>query len=351
MLNIFRKKFFKVFCIYVLYIFITIIFLPYFFTAIIFGNGKDDFDDSTKININMEEMEQMENNKNQSNNYSKSENISDENSAENNIKVNINEENPYMESYIIGVVAAEMPASFEMEALKAQAVAARTYAYRQVGNGKINPNNIGQAYISVDEMKKRWGDNFDENYKKVCNAVNSTKNEIMVYNGEPILAAFHSTSGGVTESAENVWSEKLSYLRSTDSHEDENAPDFLSSVSFPYSDFKNIFSKKGCVFSDNSDGLKNDVSIEKRTEAGYVASIKIGKKLFKGTDVRKILSLKSANFSISFNDGKIIFTTKGYGHGAGMSQYGANFMAKNKKNYKEILFHYYYGVEFVSIKG
>ncbi len=258
------------------------------------------------------------------------------------------EENPQMESYIIGVVAAEMPVSFEIEALKAQAVAARTYAYRQVGTSEINPDKLGQAYISVDEMKKRWGNDFEQNYNKVKTAVESTKNQIMVYDGEPILAAFHSTSGGVTENSENVWSEKLNYLKSVDSHEDENAPDFLHNSEFKMSEFKEIFSKDGCKFSDN---LSNDVSIVKRTDAGYVLTIKIGGKEFKGKDVRTKLSLRSTNFTISFKGDKIIFTTKGYGHGAGMSQYGANFMAKNKKNYKEILLHYYYGVEFILITG
>jgi len=263
--------------------------------------------------------------------------------------ISVKEENPEMESYIIGVVAAEMPVSFEIEALKAQAVAARTYAYRQVGvSKKIEPKNIGQAFVTVEEMKKNWGENFEKNYNKVCSAVNATKNEIMVYGGEPILAAFHSTSGGITENSENVWSEKLSYLKSVDSHEDENAPNFLFNSDFLQSEFKSIFQKEGCTFSSD---LKKDISILKRTDAGYVTQIKIGGKVFKGSNVRSLLSLRSTNFTISYDKDKIVFTTKGYGHGAGMSQYGANFMAKKNKNYKEILSHYYYGVEFISIKG
>lgn len=271
------------------------------------------------------------------------------NSDENNIlqKSNINfEENPQMESYIIGVVAAEMPVSFESEALKAQAVAARTYAYRQVGTSAINPDKIGQAFISVDEMKKRWGDDFEKNYSKIKNVVQSTKNEIMIYDGEPILAVFHSTSGGITENSENVWSEKLDYLKSVDSHDDENAPDFLHKSEFTTAEFKKIFSDEGCIFSND---LVNDISILQRTDAGYVTLIEIGGKNFKGSYVRLKLSLRSTNFTIDFDNDKIIFNTKGYGHGAGMSQYGANFMAKNKKNYREILSHYYYGVEFISI--
>lgn len=331
MFGILKKKLFKNVVIYVLYISVTVIFLPYIITLCLFdasdARGFDSLDIGTPFTYSPE--------------YTENENLIK--------KEGIKEENPNMESYIIGVVAAEMPVSFEKEALKAQAVAARTYAYRQIGNSlNIVPENIGQAYISVDEMKKRWGSSFQKNYEKVSSAVYETKNEIMVFNGEPILAAFHSTSGGVTESSENVWSEKLSYLQSVDSHEDENAPNFLFNSEFSESDFKERFKKQGCVFSSD---LKNDISILERSNAGYVKQIKIGGKVFKGSVVRQILSLRSTNFTISFSNSKIIFTTKGYGHGAGMSQYGAEFIAKEGKSYKEILTHYYYGVEFISIKG
>jgi len=334
MLKIFKSKIFKSACVYLLFISFSVVLVPFCITEFLSENS-DSFQTKNENNIDI-----------YSPFYSQEENLNSKNNFSN---ISVKEENPFMESYIIGVVAAEMPVSFEIEALKAQAVAARTYAYRQIGDSKtIDPNSIGQAYISVDEMKNRWKESFEQNYNKVCSAVNQTKNEIMVYNGEPILAAFHSTSAGVTESSENVWSEKLSYLKSVDSHEDENAPDFLYDSSFSVSDFKERFQKNGCVFFDD---LKNDVSILSRTDAGYVSQIKIGGKTFKGSQVRTILSLRSTNFTISYKNDKIIFTTKGYGHGAGMSQYGAEFMAKQKKNYKEILSHYYYGVEFVSIKG
>lgn len=336
MRKILKNTFFKNICVYSFFVIFAVVLLPYFITEVLFGglNDKDfltDLRTEEENNIYSPDYEIDNSNKNLSDNIS------------------IKEENPGMESYIIGVVAAEMPVSFELEALKAQAVAARTYAYRQIGNSEeINPDNIGQAFITVEEMKKRWGDSFERNYNKVFSAVDATRGEIMVYGGEPILAAFHSTSGGVTENSENVWSEKLSYLQSVDSHEDENAPNFLFNSEFLKTDFKKKFENKGCVFSDN---IKNDISITKRTDAGYVTLINIGGKNFKGSEVRSILSLRSTNFTISYKDDKIVFTTKGYGHGAGMSQYGANFMAKENKNYKEILLHYYYGVEFISIKG
>ncbi len=327
----FKKRLLKNVILYLLYIFGTVIFLPFVITFYLFGKGG--LAEEGALNFEVPFTYSPE--------YSESKNFGE--------KSLIKEENPDMESYIIGVVAAEMPVSFEKEALKAQAVAARTYAYRQIGNSlEIVPENIGQAYISVDEMKKRWGENFDQNYEKVSAAVYETKNEIMVFGGEPILAVFHSTSGGVTESSENVWSEKLSYLQSVDSHYDENAPDFLVNSEFLESDFRERFLKQGCFFSQN---IKDDISILERSDAGYVKKIEIGGKIFKGAVVRQILALRSTNFTVSFDNSKIIFTTKGYGHGAGMSQYGAEFFAKSGKNYKEILLHYYYGVEFISIKG
>ncbi len=320
-------------CGYSFFVVFAVVLLPFFLTEFFFNS----------VNMTVSPLLEDYENNSHTDTYSPDYEMMDSNN------ISVKEENPEMESYIIGVVAAEMPVSFEIEALKAQAVAARTYAYRQVGSSKkIEPKNIGQAFVTVEQMKKNWGENFEKNYSKVCSAVSATKNEIMVYGGEPILAAFHSTSGGITENSENVWAEKLSYLKSVDSHEDENAPNFLFNSDFSQSEFKNIFKKQGCNFLDN---LENDISVLKRTDAGYVTQIKIGGKVFKGSNVRSLLSLRSTNFTISYDKDKIVFTTKGYGHGAGMSQYGANFMAKENKNYKEILSHYYYGVEFISIKG
>ena len=261
------------------------------------------------------------------------------------------EDTPF-ENYIKGVVAAEMPALFELDALKAQAVASRTYAYREIGavpqGETVKAENIGQAYISVDEMKKRWGDSFQQNYDRICRAVDETFSEIMVYNNEPILAAFHSTSGGVTENSENVWSQKLDYLRSVDSPQDADAPDFMYTTRVSENEFLKKMKNAGTLISSN---VKDSIGNIQRTEAGYVKSINIGSKSFTGIEIRKIFGLRSSNFTIKVENGSVCFTTKGYGHGAGMSQYGANFMAKEGSDYKEILRHYYSGVEFIKIKG
>lgn len=260
------------------------------------------------------------------------------------------ESNVVLEDYIKGVVATEMPVSFEIEALKAQAVAARTYALKHIqSTEKINAEDIGQAYISIEEMKKRWGDNFDIYYKKVSDAVDATKNEIIVYNNEPIEAVFHSTSAGMTETAENVWKSPLPYIKSVDSSYDINAPDFEYKITVDINNFIKKIKSKNNSAKINSKNIMDNIKIISRTQAGYVSSIKIGGVSFTGIEIRQLFSLRSSNFTISSDGKNIIFTTKGYGHGAGMSQYGANFMAKEGKTYKEIINHYYFDVEIRNI--
>lgn len=255
------------------------------------------------------------------------------------------------EYYIKGVVAAEMPALFEEEALKAQAVAARTYAIKHVDDiNNIDADKIGQAYISIEQMKKNWGNNFDEYYKRVSNAVDSTQGEIMVYNDEPIEAVFHSTSAGITESAENIWTSSLPYLKSVDSSQDKNAPDFIHETVIKNTEFVKKLKQKYNDINITTDNLINQIKILSRTQANYVDKISIGNKTFTGKQVREIFGLRSSNFTVKSDENSIIFTTKGYGHGAGMSQYGANFMAQEGNTYTQILKHYYDGIDIKKIK-
>ncbi len=259
-------------------------------------------------------------------------------------------ETPF-EDYIKGVVAAEMPASFEEEALKAQAVAARTYALRKMNENKeLNgdntvPYHIDQAYETKEELKQKWGVNFEKYYQKVSNAVDQTRGEIMVYENEPILAVFHSTSAGFTEDSANVWGQSLPYLKTVDSLEDEKAPGFETQTSLPVNE---VIGKLQAKYPDlilTEGSLLEQMQIIERTEAGYVKSIQIGNKIMEGKDVRECLSLRSSDFTIRQEGDTIVFVTRGYGHGAGMSQYGANFMAEEGLGYEEILKHYYNGVE------
>jgi len=236
---------------------------------------------------------------------------------------------------VVGVVAAEMPASFPEEALKAQAVAARTYQVRQMqaaGTEKVL-YDVGQAYIDTEDQKKKWGENYPFYASKIRKAVSETAGEIMVYEGEPILAAFHAQSAGRTENAIHAWNSEVPYLQSVDSSEDHKAPQNEMTVIFSEQELKE---KLGSA----------NISILSRTDAGYVKEVQSGERIFSGKEVREKLDLRSANFEIEKGDGKILFTTYGYGHGVGMSQYGASFLAEDGKNYHEILRHYYQGIDF-----
>ncbi|MEA4971629.1 MAG: stage II sporulation protein D [Candidatus Metalachnospira sp.] len=248
-----------------------------------------------------------------------------------------------IDDYIKGVVAAEMPVSFPLEALKAQAVASRTYAVRAVENADkdLEPKDIGQAYIDVDGMKKNWGDNFDTYYAKISQAVDDTDEEIMVYDGEPILAVFHSTSAGETETAGNIWNYDLPYLVSTDSEGDKYAPNYEVSANFTPEQIIEKIKAKYSDFSADASTLFDTITINQRSEAGYITEITVGNKNFTGKEIREALGLRSTDFTVAKNGDNIVITTKGFGHGAGMSQYGAKYMADNGCNYKTILNHYY----------
>lgn len=236
-----------------------------------------------------------------------------------------------IEDYVIGVVAGEMPVNFPHEALKAQAVAARTYAVRQIQtNPNINYEDIDQAFVTEETMRKMWGNNFDEYYEKISRNVYDTAGEILEYNNEPILAAFCSTTNGYTENCENVWTQALPYLTSVKSEGDEKSPYYSDKVVVPKNRFTNIFGGTNAVISE-------------KTEAGYVKSVSINGKSYNGDRIRKILGLKSTCFEINDDGNNMVFFTKGYGHGVGMSQYGACYMANNGKDYKAILEHYYKG--------
>lgn len=262
-----------------------------------------------------------------------------------------NEQTPF-EEYIKGVVAAEMPALFDIEALKAQAVCARTYALRaieamgQTTDVLPNPSDIGQAYKTKEELKEQWGENFDEYYNNIETAVNETYGEIMVYNDEPILAVFHSTSAGYTENSENIWESALPYLKSVESSGDIYAPQYETSTELSYDKIKELFISKYPSISFSSDSLISQIKINSVSNAGYITSVTVGGVTMSGLDIRGVLGLRSASFTMTDTGSSIIFTTKGYGHGAGMSQYGAEAMAEEGYTYKEILNHYYTDIDF-----
>lgn len=243
-----------------------------------------------------------------------------------------------LEDYIIGVVGAEMPASFQTEALKAQAVAARTYALSRTTNGEtLTATTSHQVYKTNEQLKATWGASFSTYYNKIKSAVEATKGEYISYNGKYIDAVYFSTSNGKTEDAVNVWGESKPYLKSVDSPWDTKVSSFSSSKTISMS---TISSKLGVNLTSASQIVINSTTIGNR-----VKSITVCGKEFTGVQIRTLLGLRSADFTVTQNGNNIVFSTKGFGHGVGMSQYGANEMAKTGKTYRQILTHYYTGVQ------
>lgn len=251
------------------------------------------------------------------------------------------------EDYIFGVVAAEMPASYEAEALKAQAVAAYTYAcyYRNANqNGEYDLSTdytVSQCYITRDEAKEKWGSKADEYTEKIESAVKAVGSSKLKYNGEIILAVYHAISAGKTESCSNVWGKNYPYLKSVDSSFDKNAEKYEQKTEFAESELKEKFGDS-IKWSGKPENYFGKTTL---TDAGYVKEITICDKKTDGTDVRNHLDLRSACFKVDYENGKFVFTTYGYGHGVGMSQNGANALAKQGKSCEEILLHYYSGCE------
>lgn len=241
-----------------------------------------------------------------------------------------------LEEYVLGVVGAEMPASFNIEALKAQTILARTYALKSIKNGKKLTDTVStQAYKDNSELQKLWKNDYTKYYEKIKKAVNETKGKVILYNNEYIDAVYHSTSNGKTENSKNVWKNSLPYLVSVDSSWDKNVKSYKKETIFEINEFCNILKL------DVEEPITYEII---HNETGRVRQITINNKTFSGTEFRNLLKLRSADFEIEINDEKIKVTTYGYGHGVGMSQYGANEMAKQGYSYIQILKHYYTGV-------
>lgn len=256
--------------------------------------------------------------------------------------------------YLIGAVGAEMPVSFEEEALKAQTVAAHTYAERQAELSEQRPELNGadfsddasqyQAFYTKDELKNLYGVNFEENYRKLTACVDAVLDEILCYQNEPIIAAFHAISSGKTESAENVWGSKIDYLQSVDSHADENAPQFTQETTFTPDEVKTrLTASRENLFLGTD--IPHWFGEPECSAAGTVLQIAVGTSIFTGQELRTIFDLRSAVFTVNYENGKFLFSTKGYGHHVGMSQYGANAMAESGASYQEILAYYYPNTE------
>jgi len=265
-----------------------------------------------------------------------------------------------LEEYIIGVVAAEMPASFELEALKAQAVAARTFALRRAGGfGGSSCAHSGadvctdsaccQSYRSAAQLKEKWGADAQYYYERVSEAVLTTAGMAIMYNGEPIEALYHSTAGGTTEDSANVFASARPYLVSVTSPGEENAAHYKDRVSFTRTRLAELLNGAFKKAKVSAKKLETQIQVLSRFDSGRVEYVKVGSVNVTGREFRKALDLKSANFSLTVTNDAVIIDTIGYGHGVGMSQYGANAMAKNGADYVEILMHYYTGADVVNM--
>lgn len=263
-----------------------------------------------------------------------------------------------LDEYLYGVVAAEMPASFELEALKAQAVVARTYTIYKIQNdaNKHEGANICddstccQAWISKEDRFAKWEEKSrQENWDKIVEAVNSTQGKIILYDGKPINAFFHSNSGGITETTANVWGgDDYPYLQSVETSGESSYSQYHSEVSLSKQTFIDKLKEKYDDF--NIDFNEDDcIKILEYTDGNRIKKIKIGNKELSGVEVRTILGLKSANFKITLEGENVKCVVTGYGHGVGMSQTGADSMAKKGSNYEEIIKHFYTGVEIKDI--
>ena len=255
-----------------------------------------------------------------------------------------------LEEYVKGVVASEMPAEFAKEALKAQALTARTYIVKQMMSDEkvklpedaiVADTEFFQVYKSKEELKETWGPDYNRKMKKIEEAVQETSGQILTYQGNPIDATFFSTSNGFTENSEAIWMNSLPYLKSVESPWDKNSPKFSGKKVIPIAEFE---SKLGVKVPGNG----NIGEVTAFTAGKRVAKVEINGKEISGKEIREKLGLMSTDFTWERVGDKIVINTEGYGHGVGMSQYGANGMAEEGKQYKDIVQYYYQGVEVAS---
>lgn len=253
-----------------------------------------------------------------------------------------------LDTYLYGVVASEMPASFDIEALKAQAVVARTYTIYQIRNGSKHENAsicdsvaCCQAWISKENRFARWEENMREEYwSKIVRAVNETKGKIIFYNNEPINALFHSNSGGKTELAINVWGGNFPYFQTVETSGEDTYTSYNSEIKISKDELIKIMLENYPEFKIDFE-KEEAIKIVEFTEGERIEKIKIGNTEISGVEARKIFGLKSAKFNFEISEDSIEFKVIGYGHGVGLSQCGSDLLAKQGKKFDEIIKYYY----------
>lgn len=264
------------------------------------------------------------------------------------VKVKDNEEGSIktypIEEYLIGVLAGEMPASFEEEALKAQAIASRTFAYYMINNSQkdydVTNDTTSQVHLTYEEMHSNWGEDYDYYLNKITKAINDTKDMVMTYNNEIIASFYYSMSNGYTEDPKEVFGISKDYLKPVESKVDMLNTDYEITSTLNKQDFCQILG----INCNNI--VISDISL---TPSYRVSTLKINDTSYTGVEIRNLLNLRSTDFTITEDDTNVYITTKGYGHGVGMSQYGAQGLAKEGYNYLEILNHYYQNITLKNI--
>ncbi len=283
------------------------------------------------------------------------------------VKVYIHEtrkiETMELEEYIKGVVSGEMPAAFEMEALKAQAVAARSYAIARINSFGENGHSDHpgaplcdsvhcQVWYSKDKLMELKDKNWMRDYwPRIEKAVTETQGLILTYDNKPVdQPLYHSTSGGKTENSEDVFASAVPYLKSVDSPYEQRAPYYTDNQTISKSTFVSKIKKKYKDINITTSNVESSLKLLERSEGGRILKLQVGNKILSGREIRDILGLRSANFKITIKGNEMIFNTVGYGHGVGMSQWGANGMAEQGYTFDQILKHFYSGVEVEKIR-
>ncbi|MCL2531209.1 MAG: stage II sporulation protein D [Oscillospiraceae bacterium] len=258
-----------------------------------------------------------------------------------------------LEEYLIGVVAAEMPALFHEQALMAQAVAAYTFMRYRLEVGGANTISDAwendQGYLCPEQRRERWGASFAQHEETITRAVREVYGYSLQFNGLPIFAAYHAMSAGQTENAGDYWGRDLPFLRSVESPGCRLAPNFEVTTSFTLTEIRQALGKLPGVSLTGEPVTWFGTPV--LTHAGTVAQIPVGDAMLTGRQLRQALAQRSANFTMEFTDGEFHITTRGFGHGVGMSQTGADYMAQQGSTWREILAHYYQGTDLVSASG
>ncbi|NLK28236.1 MAG: stage II sporulation protein D [Clostridiales bacterium] len=269
-----------------------------------------------------------------------------------------NVENLDFDRYIMGVVAANMPAGYHMEALKAQAVIARTYALYNIAllteeghkNQNFSTSELGLSYIDISEMEQYWGsENYMTYFTKIENAVYATRDEVLVYEGDLILPVFFETGSGYTRNASEAWGLDIPYLTSVSSKYDVTSTNYLKISEYSTSDLIQFLEKQYPEINLTKENFLNEVSLAERDSAGYVTKVNLGNQTVTGEEIAKALGLNSSHFYLEDYNGKIRIITTGVGHGVGLSQYSCNAMAQEGSTYPVILCHFYTGAEIITL--